>query len=289
MLVETHSHCSEYSPDSGRPLARLLQEAAGKGFSTIVLTDHFDKDYCSDGTVDHERTPLGSTPKEGEWVFDLHNYTHFVESVRTVAPIGLNLLRGIEVGYRKDLAPQFNAFFAPYEFEQIIGSIHAIDDVDLSFTYKHPIYQKEKKEAYAEVLKTHIDLVESPFDFDILAHFDYMTRYVPYDDPSMLYADYEPLFDRLLKGIISRDIALEINNRTRYKAYDKDGIDPGPCDRDILERYYELGGRLITLASDTHETGTLGRFFPEVKAWLRDIGFKEACFFKGRQPQLYKI
>lgn len=288
MLVETHSHCSEYSPDSERPLAILLQEAANKGFSTIVLTDHFDKDYCS-RIVGSDRTPLGSAPKEGEWIFDLHDYTHFVESVRTVAPVGLTLLRGIEVGYRKDLAPQFNAFFAPYEFEQIIGSIHAIDNMDLSYIDKHPLYKKEKKEAYTDVLEAHIELVESPFDFDILAHFDYTTRYVPYEDPEMRYADFESLFDRLLKGIISRDIALEINNRTRYKSYDKDGVDPGPCDRDILVRYYELGGRLLTIASDTHEKGTLGRFFPEVKSWLRDIGFKEACYFKGRQPQLYAI
>ncbi len=289
MLVETHSHSKEFSPDSNRSLAVLLDEALRKGFSSLCLTDHFDKDYCSKGTVDQEKTDLYAPIKPGEWIFDPAEYRAAIEKARYTLPQSFSLLTGIEVGYRRDLASQFNDFLSPHNFDQIIGSIHALKDVDLSITDRQPLYCLSKQEAYDYVLDAHIELVKSPFDFDILAHVDYMSRYVPFEDKTMRYEEHPERIDVLFKEMIRRDIALEINNRTRYKFFDQTGSDPGILDDAMLVRYRELGGRLITLASDAHEVGSLGRFFSETGSHLKSLGFKEAFFYRNRQAIGYAL
>lgn len=288
MLVETHCHCQEYSPDSNRPLMQLLREAAQLGFASVTLTDHFDKDYCSRGSMVMNANPFDEPIMPGEWIFDLNEYHEFIYSAQKQVPCGLQLLHGVEVGYRADIENALANHFKDEPFDQVIGSIHAVDGKDLSFS-THPLYQLEKVEAYDYVLESHLHMLKSSLDFHVLAHIDYITRYVPYADKVMRYQEHASKFDAIFREMIERDIALEINTRTRYKEIDRLQKDRGPMDSDILRRYHAMGGRLLTLASDSHEDGSIGRCFADTRRWLRYLGFSKGCYFIKGKPKLYDL
>lgn len=132
-------------------------------------------------------------------------------------------------------------------------------------------------------------MAESGLDFDVLGHFDYVIRYSGYTDPRMYYQDHAELFDRLFKVIIARGISLEINTRTRYRQIKSDEQDWGMTDLAIFARYYELGGRMITIATDAHAEEELYCLISETIRKLKEIGFTQGTYFKARQPIYYDL
>lgn len=285
MLVETHCHSSNFSPDARQSLADLLAATRARGFNAVVLTEHYDKNYFSDGSAG-QLTPLGSLPEPGEWIFDLAQYRARVQAAQVSFP---ELLQGIEIGYRPALAADLTDFLQPFAFDQIIGSVHAMMGKDLGMAKGHPLYDLPKQEAYEKVLEAHLEMVTSPFRFQVMGHVDYLTRYAPYEDTALTYAPYADHFDALFKALIEREVALEINLRTRYKQFDRTGHDPGLMDPTILRRYRDLGGELITLAGDAHSPEDFGRFFPEARAELKTLGFQYGYYFQQGRPMRYAL
>lgn len=80
-----------------------------------------------------------------------------------------------------------------------------------------------------------------------------------------------------MKGIISRDKALEINFHHEMAPQ-----------RDIIERYYELGGRKISYGSDAHR-GDICKNFDEACKMLKEIGFTHLSTFVKHREVLVPI
>ena len=59
--------------------------------------------------------------------------------------------------------------------------------------------------------------------------------------------------------------------------------------KDILKRYLELGGKIITLGSDAHFAEDICSDFDTAIKELKEIGFKEITTFKNRKPSFIKI
>ena len=59
--------------------------------------------------------------------------------------------------------------------------------------------------------------------------------------------------------------------------------------KDILIRYRQLGGELITIGSDAHLAGSMCNDFPRLEALLLECGFKYHAIFKERKPVLYPL
>ena len=55
-------------------------------------------------------------------------------------------------------------------------------------------------------------------------------------------------------------------------------------DPEILNRYKAMGGKMITLGSDSHTPGTLGVHFAETAEYLKSLGFESNFYFKNRMP-----
>ncbi len=170
---------------------------------------------------------------------------------------------------------QIGDFLAGKEFDYVLGASHYVDGVILE---DHEVYfpGKTAEEAYAPFFDNTLETVETGW-FDTIAHLDLCKRYgVHYLGPF----DWEPFRDRIeriLRGVIERDMAVEINTSGLRQL-------PGetyPC-RGILEFYYALGGRAITVGSDAHYVGDVGRGIPRALEMARDIGFEHVRVFKGR-------
>ena len=52
----------------------------------------------------------------------------------------------------------------------------------------------------------------------------------------------------------------------------------------VLARYYELGGRRITIGSDAHVLGAVGFDIDRAIEKAKEIGFTELMFYRERKP-----
>jgi histidinol-phosphatase (PHP family) len=58
--------------------------------------------------------------------------------------------------------------------------------------------------------------------------------------------------------------------------------------RDFLERFHELGGRIVTVGSDAHSADRVGENTERAAKLAADI-FGYVCTFAGREPIFHKI
>ena len=116
--------------------------------------------------------------------------------------------------------------------------------------------------------------------FDIMGHFDYVTRYAPYPECSIYYKDYPDLLDQMLRFLAENGKALEINTKT-YQDYN--GRTP-VLDKNILIRFRELGGEMISLGSDSHDAEMVGHNFEYFAGYVKSCGFRYLVHFENRKP-----
>ncbi|KHC90749.1 HisJ family histidinol phosphate phosphatase [Thermotoga sp. Mc24] len=99
--------------------------------------------------------------------------------------------------------------------------------------------------------------------FHTLAHLDYPARYVKAD-----FKANRDLIEKILIFLVKNEKALEINTAGLFK-HGK----PNP-DYWIVEMYYDLGGRIVTIGSDAHESQHIGRGIEEVMKELKKFDFE---------------
>ena len=92
------------------------------------------------------------------------------------------------------------------------------------------------------------------------------------------------MLDEILKLLVKYNIALEVNTAGLKKHLGF--ANPQP---EVLRRYRELGGTLITVGSDAHRTGFIGYGFEETAKLLKSIGFSHVVYYKAHRPNFVKL
>ena len=64
--------------------------------------------------------------------------------------------------------------------------------------------------------------------------------------------------------------------------------EPNPC-TDIIRRYKELGGEIITIGADAHTPDKIGYAFDRAAQVLKECGFEYYTVFKDRKPNFVKL
>ena len=124
---------------------------------------------------------------------------------------------------------------------------------------------REKKEVYGEYLGLVRRSLDVPYSYDIIGHFGYLTRYAPYEDKRLTCAEFSAQIDDIFKTIIQKGKILELNTSRSNGIF--------LPSRELLERYYALGGRLISYGSDAHAVGSVANDREIAMAMLKEIGF----------------
>jgi histidinol-phosphatase (PHP family) len=268
-MIDTHTHMAPYSFDARQSVGQLLAQAERQGLAGVCTTDHYEKDlFYTGGRED---------------IFDLAEFHQAMEPQRNAQPAGKpRLFLGIELGWLPHLDAHLAEISRAWPFDGIILSLHILKGED-PYTDKK-IFRPGKIAVYAAWLREMTAMIHAVPDFDILGHYDYVSRYGPYPDRKMRYAEVPEDFDAFLGTLAAAGKALEINTRTAAKlqasGYAGDEAWPDPA---IIRRYRELGGQLISLGSDAHLPGETGNLFPEAAAWLRRQGCSELVHFERRR------
>lgn len=232
MLFDAHSH-TVFSSDSDMRAGDAIAAAKQKGIG-LIFTEHFDYDYKESVHF-----------KDMDFLFDAKDYWNSYESLR-----GDSLLLGVEVGMTPGSVDANRAFIRQVPFDQVIGSIHAIDKLDI---YYPDYYQgKTKAETYMHYLEVMAEMVRANSYIDVLGHIDYISRYAPYENKELMYDEYQEAVDQVLLAVIHNDTVMEINTRRLGDRKAVKSLLP------IYRRYKELGGQYVTLGSDAHSAENVG-------------------------------
>ncbi len=245
-----HLHC-RFSTDSDAAPEAICEAAIARGVTEICFTDHQDLGF-----------------DDPSWFrFDPEPYFRTLEDVREAYAGRLKVRIGVEIGLIPDdprLAREAAALATDWPWEFIIGSTHQIpvlidghvcpvdpaDPAQARRSWYHFASVRELMSVYYETVLRNLE----QFDFfDTLGHLDYMNRYVPRDLPPDRYEDHSEQIDRILRTVIRKGVALEINTGGLYK-----GTGQTNPEARIIRRYLELGGRRLTYGSDAHRPEQVG-------------------------------
>ncbi len=272
IFADSHVH-SEFSSDSTAPMEQMVERAILLGMKKLYFTDHMDIDYPP--VSDHN------------FLFDPDAYFKKIEELKAKYHNQIKLLVGIELGLQPHLSERLTTLVNSYPFDYIIGSSHVVDHEDPYY----PSYweNRTKKEGIHRYFETIIENCASFQRFHSYGHIDYIIRYVPGQLQAVVkedysYSDYADILDIVLKTLIHNGIALEINT-AGYK-YGLGYAHPKP---QVLTRYKELGGELITIGSDAHKPEHLCYDFQLVPDLLDNVGFQYYATFEQGKPVFDKI
>lgn len=261
-IVDCHVHC-DFSDDSGMLPRQGVDSAVAYGLKGIAYTDHIDIDY-PDPSYD--------------FTFDIAARTKSLNQLQKQYEGRLSIINGVEIGIQPSVIKQSNEFVTKGNFDFVICAVHSVDHYSLCMSSKF-FEGKSKKKAYRRYLEAVYDSVTHFDDFDIVGHIGYVRRYGPYEDRSMPYAEFSDIIDMILKRVIDDGRGIEVN--TSGYAYNLGSPIP---DFDIIERYKELGGKIITIGSDAHDPKCIGARFLDTLKRVHRIGFKSVAYYEQRKP-----
>lgn len=259
-----HLHTS-FSSDSDTPMENMIQEAIRLNLKGICFTEHHDIDWPEN--EDHF-TFLVDTKKYQQKLYELRDkYKNDIE-----------ILFGIELGLQPYLKSKLTNYIGNYPFDFIIGSSHLVDNMD---PYYPALFQKysSEKDAFRRYFECILENLESFTNFDVCGHLDYIVRYAPNKERYYNYLDYMDLINCILKKCLDNQIGLELNT-----AGWKYGMSSPNPSLEILKRYRELGGEIITIGSDAHKPEHIRWDFHKVPDFLEQAGFKYFTIFRRRKP-----
>ena len=269
MLIDAHIH-SRVSPDSSMDPREAVQTLADAGLG-CCFTEHVDYVTPAEG----RDAGANDAPRSGvDFVADLTAYpkTYRIYQSETV---GLGLEIGLTAAYRA-----LNRRAAALEgLDFIIGSIHFVDGFDISRPEYYDFCRETAVDPHRRWLTYTREMAASNDFFHSLGHLDYISRYTPLQEKNIPYAAYPDEYDALFKTLAERDAALEINT-ARFGDRETE-----LCLNEIFRRFHETGGRYVTIGSDAHRPGKLGRHHARGLRMAREIGLTPV-YFKDKKMKV---
>lgn len=268
--ADQHTHC-HFSTDSDSAPESMVQGALEKEITHLCLTDHMDLDYP------------GTSKENPLFEFDPKQYFSALTPLKEAYSDKLFLGIGIELGLRpgrEDLNLQMHRLLADYPFDFVLGSVHLLDNDD---PYYESYWQgRTAKDILTKYYNDMLTSIKEYDNFDSLGHIDYLIRYIPpcCGEKDYVYKEYQEVLDEIFKLLIRKSKALEINTAGLIKGL--------PCFHpklDVLQRYLELGGELLTIGSDGHSPDKIATEFAKTEELLRSLDVKGYYIYKNRTPE----
>lgn len=271
MIYDMHTH-TNFSHDSNLKPEESVIAAIQKGIAGIAFTDHADSWYF-------ERMNTAENIMASAAAARMLN-DRYGDQIKVFCGIELaNIERCPEV--MKRLVDAVNP-------DVVIGSVHFVDCECFSDAYsllppgRNDLFSSEQLGEIMDNYFCQLIRMAREDDFDILAHITCPLRYINGKyDRYFTEEELEKPIREILDAIIDRDIALEVNtsgSEGRTMASDT-----------VLRWYKDMGGRLVSLGSDTHTLARVGAGLSDAADMLKNIGFKSCVYYEKRRAFEYGI
>lgn len=290
MFADYHIH-TYHSDDSTYPMEQVVKDAISKGITDLCFTDHVDYGIKEDADklTPEQRQELKvkiQNPNVPKYNVDYPAYVAEYQDVKEKYADKINLKLGMEFGLQIHTIPQYQKLFNSYPFDFIIMSCHQVENKEFwTQEFQQGRSQDEYNQRYYDEI---LEQVKNYHDYSVLGHLDLIARY----DKAGIYpfAKIQDKIAEILKIVIADGKGIELNTSSvRYKIHNAQGEQELTPSREILALYKELGGRIITVGSDSHKPEHLGAYIAEQSQELLKLGFKEICTFEKMQPIFHKL
>ena len=263
--ADFHMH-TEFSGDSEAPVRAMLDAALERGMEAVCITDHIDEDYPEDSET-------GTNP----FLFDLDQYFQVLREIKKEYADRLDLRIGVELGLQPHLGERYRKLIETYPFDFVIGSLHVIHGMD---PYDGVIFEgRSDADVYREAFQATAENLDQVKDFDVLGHLDYVVRDGRHPAREYSYRAFSDEIDEILKKVIHMGKGIEMN-MGGFK-YGLGFCNPHP---DVIRRYRELGGVIITVGADAHKPEHVAFDFEKAGDILRNCGFRYYAEYRNRKP-----
>ena len=111
-----------------------------------------------------------------------------------------------------------------------------------------------------------------------------MKRYAYDDFGNYNFSDYKDILSIILKKVIERNIGIEINTSGF-----RNSVKESYPSIEVLRLYKELGGEIITIGSDSHNTEDVSKGYLLAIDMLKNLKFENIFKFEKRNPIGIKI
>lgn len=272
VLADMHVH-TDHSHDAKVPMPEMYAACREKGIKIIAAADHYDGCFCADGPYHWDHIKASNA-----------------EADAITAQYGGDgvVLRSIEMGEPQWDPEQSKKVIAESNFDVIVGAIHAVkspmfeDKQLLKRCFSQLKYDELTAAQTYELMNAYyndnLEMVRTQ-DIDICAHLTCAVGY--FMSRHKIFVGVEQFKEKIaeiLQVIIHKGIALEVN----FSNFPATGVmSPHLW---ILQMYRDMGGYLITMATDAHSPSRCGVGYDEGVQILKKMGFKHVYYFKDRKP-----
>lgn len=267
-MIDTHTHCI-HSHDSKEQPRDMIEYAIARGLEYLAITDHFDGEL----TLLPE---FGNIPQ-----IDLARHFEELIALKEEYKDAIEIGVGIECGYMKEANSIYLQQLKGYATDIVINSVHTVEYEDCYL--KSYFDKRSKRQAYGAYLEAVRESLDCPYVYDSVGHLGYVARKAVYPDKTFYYADHADLIDDILKTVIAKGKSLEINSNGLGETC------PFLPTAEILIRYKELGGELLTFGSDAHLKARICDKYSIVAEFLKSHGFEYLFKYIDHKPVAVKL
>ena len=275
MFCDYHVH-SAFSDDSVYPIEDVIKDAISLGVDELCFTEHVDYGI----KVDHGEIPI--VKREGSTMLNV-DYDAYIKTLDTLKDRykdQITLRKGLEFGVQSHTVDRYDELLKSLPLDFVLLSIHQVNDIEC-----HTDEFKAGKDQLSYNMTYFMEMyevVKMYKGYSILAHMDLIRRFDKGHE--LAFEKGEDIVADILKVVIEDGKGIELN--TSWHRYGLDGPTPS---LGILKLYRDLGGRIITLGSDSHRPSQLTKGIKEDMELLKSLGYKEFCTFDKLVPIFHKL
>ena len=278
MLADYHVH-TEYSDDSTEDMENIVKKAIEIKLDELCFSDHVDYGIKLD--VDDFIKLNDQEKASNKRLFSVDYPTYFqrIKELQEKYDGQVIIKKGLEFGMQIHTIPQFKKLYDRYPIDFIILSCHQVEDKEFwTYDFQHGKTADEYISRYYQEIYDCITLYK---DYSVLGHLDMIQRYTT---PRYPFEKSKEIITKILKQVIKDGKGIEVNTSSfHYKLSD---LMP---EKSILQLYYELGGKIITVGSDCHSADRLGDHIAYIYQELKEIGFMYFTTFENMNPIMHQL
>lgn len=259
-IVDMHAH-TIHSFDGNYSVDEIIASSVEKGIKTVAFTDHVEMDYFR------------------EKAFDKTADESFADLLRAKEQYRdkIEVCVGIELGEPTYNIEGSERLIASKDYDFVIGSIHNLRKTD---DFCELSYTKDNFYPLLDDYFCEMKLLAEWGKFDTFAHLTYPLRYIVGDYGFEVEMErYQKDIDEIFSLLVEKDKPLEINTSGLRQKIGR----PLP-DESYIRRFKELGGKYVTVGSDSHFIEHMGAGIEQGMLMAKECGFESVLIFRHRQP-----